>query len=251
MKKSPLLEECLEDSFSFEGEDRVCLSLLRKLIGQFNGDIFYLDIGCNDPIKFSNTYLFYKLGYRGICVDPLPISKEKFERHREKDIFINVAITDKNEEKDIQIYEENDATPLFNEVYDNVSTLDEKTRKSYSSRFAEKEKLKVKTKTLKTIFDELGFRDKMTIPLLSIDVEGFDEIVFKQALQINHEFEIIIIEDKLFNLTNSFPQSNISQLALDFGYILIGKSPLNSIYIRSKSKLFQWLPESIRTFKNN
>ena len=105
MKSSILYENCLQESFSQEGEDRLCLSLLRNVIGQFNGEIFYLDIGCNDPIKYSNTYLFYKLGYRGICIDPLPKSKEKFKSIREKDLFINAAVTDKDGEKELQIYE--------------------------------------------------------------------------------------------------------------------------------------------------
>ena len=33
----------------------------------------YLDIGAHDPIFLSNTYLFYKKGSRGVCVEPNPM----------------------------------------------------------------------------------------------------------------------------------------------------------------------------------
>ena len=55
MENSPLLyPNWLEESYSLEGEDRIVLSLLRGLIDKFEGDIFYVDIGCNDPIKYNN-----------------------------------------------------------------------------------------------------------------------------------------------------------------------------------------------------
>ena len=234
MENFPLYPNWLQESYSLEGEDRLVLSLLRGIINKFEGAIFYLDVGCNDPLKYNNTYLFYQLGYRGICIDPLPESEEKFKRLRSNDFFIKAAITDKNEEKIIQIYESDDA-----------STLDPKTQKRYSAKFKEKKKLKVKTKTLQTIFNELNLKDNLQIPLLSIDVEGYDEIVFKQALEMKHNFEVVIIEDKLINLNKPFPQTPIGKLAKDNDYVMIGKTPLNSIYIKSDSKIFGWIPESM------
>ena len=48
---------------------------------------FYVDIGCHHPFRFSNSYLFYKLGWRGICVDPLPGTKALFNKWRPEDIL--------------------------------------------------------------------------------------------------------------------------------------------------------------------
>ena len=31
----------------------------------------YIDVGCNHPIKFNNTYLLYKRGWSGINIDGL------------------------------------------------------------------------------------------------------------------------------------------------------------------------------------
>ena len=48
----------LTKSFSLEGEDRIAVSILRKTINEFPKDSnSYLDIGCNDPISLSNTFL--------------------------------------------------------------------------------------------------------------------------------------------------------------------------------------------------
>ena len=44
-------------SYSQEGEDVV----LRRIFGE-NKNGFYVDVGAHHPIRFSNTYLFYRLG---------------------------------------------------------------------------------------------------------------------------------------------------------------------------------------------
>ena len=53
------------NSFSQFGEDKT----LEKYINDGKG--FYLDVGCGEPVRGSNTYLFYKKGFSGLLVDPL------------------------------------------------------------------------------------------------------------------------------------------------------------------------------------
>jgi hypothetical protein len=52
-------------SFSQEAEDIIMRNWLPENSGEF------LDIGSGLPIWGSNSYLFYKLGWRGTCVDAL------------------------------------------------------------------------------------------------------------------------------------------------------------------------------------
>ena len=47
-------------SYSQEGEDII----LRNLFGN-RKDGFYVDVGAHHPMRFSNTYFFYKLGWNG------------------------------------------------------------------------------------------------------------------------------------------------------------------------------------------
>jgi FkbM family methyltransferase len=74
-------------SFSKSGED----IQLYKLLGKSQG--MYLDIGCFEPITYSNTYHFYLRGWSGIVVDPNPELAERFRKIRPNDTFVNVGIS--------------------------------------------------------------------------------------------------------------------------------------------------------------
>ena len=52
----------------------------------------YLDIGAHHPIKLNNTYLFYKMGCRGVCVEPDPEFYFYLKRKRKQDICLNVGV---------------------------------------------------------------------------------------------------------------------------------------------------------------
>ena len=60
-------------SYSQEGED---LILNRFLEDKTEG--LYVDVGAHHPKRFSNTYLFYKKGWRGINIDAMPGKHETF-----------------------------------------------------------------------------------------------------------------------------------------------------------------------------
>jgi len=71
-------------SFSQFGEDLVLEHLLPN-----KG--FYVDIGANHPVTHSNTWLFYRNGWRGIVVEPNP-QLAKLHRHRRPgDVVIEAA----------------------------------------------------------------------------------------------------------------------------------------------------------------
>lgn len=53
---------------------------------------FYVDVGAHDPMRFSNTYLFYRRGWRGVNIDATPGSMRLFNKHRPGDINIEMGI---------------------------------------------------------------------------------------------------------------------------------------------------------------
>ena len=53
----------------------------------------YVDIGCNHPIKYNNTYLLYKKGWNGINVDSDEKSISEFKRFRGDDHNVNSLIS--------------------------------------------------------------------------------------------------------------------------------------------------------------
>ena len=76
-------------SYSQFGEDL----LVQEVLGYERRDIFYIDIGAFHPISKSNTYIFYKRGGRGICVEPNPNAKALWQKFRPRDIFIGKGVT--------------------------------------------------------------------------------------------------------------------------------------------------------------
>ena len=74
-------------SWSQEGEDRI----LKRIFGD-KRDGFYIDIGAHHPKRFSNTYLFYRKGWRGINVDALPGTAKRFNKSRRRDINLELGV---------------------------------------------------------------------------------------------------------------------------------------------------------------
>src|SRR5262245_46395583 len=56
-----------QETYAQSGEDRIVYFILGYL-GVQRRD--YLDIGAWEPIVNNNTYLFYRLGYRGVLIEP-------------------------------------------------------------------------------------------------------------------------------------------------------------------------------------
>ena len=69
-------------SYGYTGEDRLLESLLKPLV-TYNG--FYVEVGCNEPRFISNTFLLYRRGWRGICIDPNQALIGKHRRIRPRD----------------------------------------------------------------------------------------------------------------------------------------------------------------------
>lgn len=73
--------------YSQDGEDLILDRLFeRKATG------FYVDVGAHHPVRFSNSYLFYRRGWRGINIDAMPGSMEPFRRVRPKDINLECGV---------------------------------------------------------------------------------------------------------------------------------------------------------------
>ncbi|WP_199141787.1 FkbM family methyltransferase [Pedobacter sp. ASV12] len=79
----------LKFSFSQMGEDLIVKFILDALKLK---QISYLDIGANHPYNMNNTYLFYLLGMRGVCVEPNPVLFKKLKSIRKKDRCLNIGI---------------------------------------------------------------------------------------------------------------------------------------------------------------
>lgn len=73
-------------------EEKIINKYLNKDPNKEKG--IYVDIGACDPLLLSNTYYYYKRGWKGLEVDSFPGVLEKFKEIRPRDIFLRAAVTD-------------------------------------------------------------------------------------------------------------------------------------------------------------
>lgn len=125
----------------------------------------YLDIGAHHPYQFSNTYYFYRLGCRGVCVEPNPLLHKAIKQHRTRDVCLNVGVGE-GENENAEFYVVDPPT---------MSTFSKEDLKSYSGLgYLLKETLRVPLVTVDSILQE-HFSEAPN--LVSLDTEGFDDAI--------------------------------------------------------------------------
>jgi hypothetical protein len=146
-------------SYSQEGEDLILLRIFEK---KRTG--FYVDVGAHHPFRFSNTYLFYRMGWRGINIDATPGSMKFFNKFRKRDINIEVAIGEKEDILTFYIFNE----PALNTFNENLA----RQRNGKMGYYIIKE-LPLKVLPLSKILEEY-LPEGQEIDFLNVDVEGKD-----------------------------------------------------------------------------
>lgn len=201
--------------YSQEGEDMI----LSRLLGQKHKG-FYIDIGAHHPRRFSNTYLFYKKGWKGINIDPNADAIKLFQKERPNDINLCLPISDKKQLLTYYMFNE----PALNTF---VKSLAEKHTRG--SNYTITDTLELESQTLGQVLD--NFLPKNTaIDFMSIDVEGLDLNVLKSNNWTKYCPEIILIEFLNFNLIDFF-KSELYNFLNNLDYEFIAKTH-NTIFFK-------------------
>jgi FkbM family methyltransferase len=202
-------------SYSQEGEDM----LLRRLYDNMNYKGFYVDIGAHHPMRFSNTFFFYKRGWNGINVDAMPGSMRLFDEKRSRDINLEYPIYSKNKMLTYFAFEE----PALNTLSEDLAN-----KIIFESKCKLLFKKEIKTVTLEEIFDKYLPIDKK-IDFLSIDVEGLDFDVLLSNNWTKYVPKIILIE-AYSSTVKDILKSEIYVYLYSLGYELIAKTPNTAMY---------------------
>lgn len=176
-------------SYAQFGEDVKLYRLLSSSPTGMHPNGVYVEVGGNDGITGSNTYLFERLGYRCVVVEPIPYLARRIRETRRCVVVQSAA--DRIE---------GPAGFLIAHGGDTLSTLDNENR--FRSRVDEHphlEEIRVITKTLNTILVEAGLTESVDrLELVSIDVEG-NELSVLQGFSIERwRPRVVIIEDNSF-----------------------------------------------------
>jgi len=204
-------------SYSQEGEDRILFSLLGlKRKG------FYIDVGANHPQRFSNTFLFYNLGWHGINIDANNEVIVIFNKIRPNDLNISCGVGLKEEVREFIVFNESEISTFVKKQAQNIK------EKNY---FTVKETRQIEIKKLSTILRQY-LKPKQVIDFMSIDVEGMDF----EAIQSNdwkvYRPSILLIEIYGIKNFNQILKSKITQYLKKYKYEPIAKTP-NTIFFRA------------------
>ncbi|MEO6734100.1 MAG: FkbM family methyltransferase [Ferruginibacter sp.] len=209
-----LLRVNTKQYFSQTGEDIIIQFLIEKQRG------FYVDVGCNHPISFSNTFELYKSGWVGLNIDANPELIKKF-KIRPRDISVCAAVSDEVKEMVFYEFEQSEVSTLETTVLDN-----------WKKNWNYKNSRKVITKTLTQILEENSVQTE--IDFLSIDVEGHDLQVLKSLDFAKYKPRLILIEIHNFDVSNY--QTNEIVHFLDVkGYDLVSFATMNGYFKRRKN----------------
>jgi FkbM family methyltransferase len=195
------------ECFGQDGED---LILNRLLNGQKIG--YYVDVGAHHPVRFSNTFLFYKRGWQGINIDAMPGSMKKFNTIRPRDINIECGVAAQSGTLKYH---------RFNEPALNTFDPLEASRKNITP-YQLIDTIEVSVQRLDELLD-MYLPAKQVIDFMSVDVEGKDEEVLRSNDWGRYRPRFILAETLRTDMMNLNRCSIVSFLS-SVGYIPIAKA---------------------------
>lgn len=197
--------------FSQTGEDLIIAKFFPE-----PGAGFYLDVGSGQPVIGSNTYRFYRLGWRGILIDPIPRNVRLTRLLRFKDRIIESLVGEFNETRSFFEFE----------PYE-YSTTDKSTAEKLISIGEVKLVRILEYKTM--LLSDLDLTFKPTEQcFLTVDVEGFDLQVLRSINWQEFRPRVICVEAWE---PNTETNTTIHELLTFNGYFEQEKTVLSKIYV--------------------
>lgn len=182
-------------SYAQNAEDLILALLLKKVKRGF-----YVDVGANHPDNDSVTKLFYKRGWRGINIEPIPSLYKKFIKARPRDINVNKGVSRKPGKMILREYS--------GELH-GLSTFSKKIMESRTDEYTE---YPVVTEPLKKILTTHKVKE---IDFLKIDVEGLEDEVVEGNDWTRFRPKIIVVENTPGNWKKTIPNLGYQEVLFD------------------------------------
>lgn len=203
----------IEVSFSQSGEDILSLYALRRLGITFPS---YIDIGANHPTEFSNTYLFYLLGGRGLNIEPDPEMAALIRKERPRDETLNVGAGQEAGELEFFIM----AQSAFN-----TFSRGEAEQVQRTSGIALRKTMKIGVVNIGALLRERGF-----VPdFMNVDVEGMDMDILASIDWERTRPGVVCVETVDYATQQKRPE--VTEFMRGKGYTPYADTFLNTIFI--------------------
>lgn len=202
-------------SYSQEGEDMI----IRRFL-DVKKPGFYVDVGAHHPFRFSNTYFFYRNGWRGINIDPLPDAMDMFRVCRSRDINLNLGVSSQTGSMSYYMFNE----PAFNTFDGDLA----RTRQTGIYKLIGEQPVPVMPLSL---ILERYQRQFEKIDFLSVDVEGHDLEVLRSNDWSRFRPSLVLVECLSTPSVEDVVRSDVHSFMRDNGYIMVAKSLYSCFFL--------------------
>ena len=166
--------------YSQNGEDFL---LCRVFEGQTQGR--FVEVGCIDGRRFSNTLALEELGWDGLCIEAHPDYMDLLRANRPGSAVVHCAVGDRDQSQ----------VTFYANRRGSLSTLkpemEQHFREHYAPYFSGFEPCTVPLRTLSSLLDEHGIRD---IDVLSLDIEGGELDALRGIDFSRHRPRLLVVE---------------------------------------------------------
>jgi FkbM family methyltransferase len=190
---------------------------------------YFVELGANDGITFSNTYYFEKYrGWRGILIEPVPHNYLKCLENRSKEtqVFCNACVSFQYKEKFVEIiYSDMMSTSLGLETDIN----NPENHSLIAKQFLKKDENNFNFGAIANQLNNILLKADAPkqIDFLSLDVEGTEIEVLKGINHNEYRFKFICIESRdIQKMTNYLSINN---------YLLIEQLSPNDYLFKDKN----------------
>lgn len=210
-------------SFSQCGEDLIVDFVLRETLHIKQPS--YLDIGAYHPSLLSNTYHFYKLGGRGVCVEPDPILCAAIKQTRPRDICLNAGVG----------LTATDTADFYVMSVGTLNTFSRQEAERYQSYGTSKIE-KVIPVPLLTVNQIIKKHFDSAPNFVSIDVEGWDAQIVSTFDFSRFRPQLFCIETLTYTSDKSEKKiDEIIDLMLAKDYFVFADTYINTIFVDKSS----------------
>lgn len=197
----------------------VLRALLEQMPKGYRG--FFIDVGAHHPVRFSNTYHFYRKGWRGINIDATPGSMRAFNWLRRRDINLELGIGPEKGQLTFYCFDE----PALNTLSAEVAK-----ERADGGRYKIIQEVNVPVLPLHEVLRQY-VPPGTTLDLLNVDVEGMDEMVLRSNDWQAFRPTFILAEDTHFDPNHpGTTHSGVYGFLRAQGYEMVAKTPRTLIF---------------------
>jgi FkbM family methyltransferase len=204
-------------SYAQCGEDLI-MQYLFTVLGISN--VVYLDVGAHHPTYLSNTYLFYRSGGHGVCVEPNPSLFLRLGAERPHDIHLACGVGVVSEQAD-----------FFVMSNDTLNTFSKAEVERYQSQGKQRLEKIIRTE-VKTVNEIIEHNFEKCPNLISLDIEGMDYLILQNFDFKKYRPEVFCVETLTYAEDKSERKLvEIIELMRINGYFSYADTYVNTIFV--------------------